>query len=757
MAEKTVPSISSYTAIKKLEEQLTCSICLHLYTNPKTLPCLHSFCQQCLEGLPLDPQGDNYFISCPTCCHHTQLPQLTGAADFPAAFHINNLKEVYNLMTEVSEHKQLTCGNCTATNVTGFCTECAKFLCLKCGDVHHPSVFTALQNVPSHHEVATSPSKLVPKKQEIQCSSHNKPLEIFCGTCEEFICHDCTVRVHRDHDYDLVSDCYPIHCQKLETNLKSIGDKVTAVTDILTALTDRENEIREQRKVVKEEIHVIAEEMIGTLRQSEIQLTRALDTVTGHKLQVLSDQKKLADERLSQLKNCQEFVEQSLKIGSPQEVVKSTKQMMEHMSHVTQQVNIEEFIPKEKANLHFKKTSNIVDTLHHIGDIMFFSPTVLQQCKVRKIDHQHITTATNAVSIPLSIQFCDSGLLTLPLSSLSCSVVPVGKAAIPITATITSTTHPGVYTIHCSPVTRGLHQVNVQVNDVQVDSTSLIIPFNPYLNEITAVCAISDIYKPWGVAVTDDRHIIVSQIDDHCVTVLNTSSLKIRKRFGQKGERSGNMSLHYPRGVAITQDNNILVACNHKIQKISMDGKYITSVGKRGSGPLEFNHPCGITISPITGYIYIVDCANYRIQVLNPDLSFSHTFGTRGSGEGQFNNPEAIAIDRRGLVYVTDYNNHRIQIFTSEGQFLSQFGTKGSGPGQLSRPFGIAIDHNNLMYIVERENNRISVFTTDGQFIRSFGGEDSSVGQFNSPFGITFDRGGYLYVCDFDNNRLVVY
>ena len=63
MAEIVVPSTTS--TLKKLEEQLTCAICLDIYTNPKTFSYLHSFCQQCLEGLPLDPQGDNYFISSP--------------------------------------------------------------------------------------------------------------------------------------------------------------------------------------------------------------------------------------------------------------------------------------------------------------------------------------------------------------------------------------------------------------------------------------------------------------------------------------------------------------------------------------------------------------------------------------------------------------------------------------------------------------------------------------------------------------------
>ena len=144
------------------------------------------------------------------------------------------------------------------------------------------------------------------------------------------------------------------------------------------------------------------------------------------------------------------------------------------------------------------------------------------------------------VSFPLSIQFCDSSLLTVPLSSLSCNVVPVG-IDIPITTTVTTTTHPGVYTIHCSPVTRGHHQVNVRVNDVQVDSTSVVIPFNPYLDNITPVRTIPELYRPWGVAATDDGHIIVSENDGHCVTILDRDGKKM-KSFGQNSIGNKNIN-----------------------------------------------------------------------------------------------------------------------------------------------------------------------------------------------------------------------
>ena len=749
MGEKAVLSMSSSTDLRELKEQLTCAICLDIYTNPKTLPCLHSFCHQCLEDLRPDLQGDNYFISCPTCHHCTQLPLPGGAEDFPAAFHINNLKEVYKLVTKVSGHQQVTCDNCTTTNATGYCKECAKFLCLKCIDVHKK--FTAIVNhkIVSLNDVAASAYQLLPEKEKIKCFIHNKRLKIFCRTCGELICHDCIVRIHKDHNYDLVSDCYHNFCQKLELSLKSVSDKVTSIIDVLTTLIERENEIREQGEVVKEEIHVMVEEMIDVLRQSERQLTREVDTVTCSKLQVLSEQKKSAEKKLSQLKDCQDFVRQSLEIGSSQEVMTSTKQMMDRMSHMTEQVIIEEFSPKEKADFQFKKDSNIVDTLHHIGDIVFFSPTVLQKCKIKKIDRQHITTIKKTASFPLSIQFSDSSLLTVPLSSLSCSVVPVDTTT-PITATVTTTTHPGVYTIHCSPVIRGCHQVNVKVNDVQVGSTSLVIPFNPYLDNITPVRTIPELNGPFGVAVTDDGHIIVSENSSNCVTVLDRDGKKVKSFFED---------ISYPGGVAITPDNFILVADEHKIQKISMNGKCVTSVGKQGNGPLEFDDPCSTTISPITGQIYVADRQNHRIQVLNPDLTFSHTFGTCGSAKGQFYNPVDVAIDRRGFVYVTDCGNHRIQIFTPQGHFLSQFGTKGSGVGQLDYLEGIIIDDNNLIYVTEQgDNHRISIFTIDGQFIRSFGRCGSSdIFGFYDPVRITFDREGYLYVCDGSNNRLVVF
>ena len=41
-------------ALDLLDEQLKCSVCLDQYTNPRTLPCHHSFCLRCLEMIPVE-------------------------------------------------------------------------------------------------------------------------------------------------------------------------------------------------------------------------------------------------------------------------------------------------------------------------------------------------------------------------------------------------------------------------------------------------------------------------------------------------------------------------------------------------------------------------------------------------------------------------------------------------------------------------------------------------------------------------------
>jgi hypothetical protein len=54
-----------------LAELVSCSICLESFKDARALPCLHSYCKKCLEGL-VTPQGK---ITCPHCRKEVDVSQ----------------------------------------------------------------------------------------------------------------------------------------------------------------------------------------------------------------------------------------------------------------------------------------------------------------------------------------------------------------------------------------------------------------------------------------------------------------------------------------------------------------------------------------------------------------------------------------------------------------------------------------------------------------------------------------------------------
>ncbi|MGH0139830.1 UNVERIFIED_CONTAM: hypothetical protein FKN15_009951 [Acipenser sinensis] len=68
----------------KEEEFLKSKICFELYKSPRILPCLHSYCEQCLEKLLDKGKGTIY---CPECRTETRVQgsvSVTGLAEVEA-------------------------------------------------------------------------------------------------------------------------------------------------------------------------------------------------------------------------------------------------------------------------------------------------------------------------------------------------------------------------------------------------------------------------------------------------------------------------------------------------------------------------------------------------------------------------------------------------------------------------------------------------------------------------------------------------
>ena len=103
--------------------------------------------------------------------------------------------------------------------------------------------------------------------------------------------------------------------------------------------------------------------------------------------------------------------------------------------------------------------------------------------------------------------------------------------------------------------------------------------------------------------------------------------------------------------------------------------------------PWYFSEPKDIAVDR-SGNIYIVDSGYFRVQKFTVDGKFITNWGSKGSSDGQFgggnwSGPDGIAVNDKYEVFVGDPYNCRIQKLTKDGKFLLAWGRPGSGPGEF--------------------------------------------------------------------------
>jgi DNA-binding beta-propeller fold protein YncE len=206
-----------------------------------------------------------------------------------------------------------------------------------------------------------------------------------------------------------------------------------------------------------------------------------------------------------------------------------------------------------------------------------------------------------------------------------------------------------------------------------------------------------------------------------------------------------------PNGVAVDHTGNIYVAdaSNHRVQKLTADGKLIAEW--RGPGP-GFYGPRRIAIGPDNS-IYVVDQGRTRVVKFAPNGEMLTVWGSKGSGDGQFDDPASVAVDpTANKVYVADPRNKRIQVFDSEGTFL----TKWIVP-EWGGPYGfedLVIDSKtNRLYASSTNMNSVLMFDLNGNRVGALTPKPPD--QLQGPSGLAVaDR--KLYVANMSGNHVSV-
>ena len=743
-------------ALKKLEDQLTCAVCLDAFKDPKLLQCFHVYCKDCLQRLVVTDRQGQLSLCCPTCRQSTLLPPATSVSDLQPAFHIHHLIEIQDALEKVKEPQKVLCTKCNKNrSATSYCRDCGKYICSLCTTIHDDWDDFAGHEVVALEQLESKVKQLDSlKKVVLYCSLHKgKELELYCETCEELICHNCTVKKHKDHQYDLVDDTFEKHKAEIVASLGPIENQLGITHEALQKIKQRSGDVNEQRVGTKTEIKKVIQQLYEMLEAHKTELMGKVDEYADQKIKNLAAQKDEVETVQTQLASCLSFVRESLRTGSQGEVMKMKKVVMKQIKEMTGNFKPDMLPPCEHANVKFVALPELIQICQKFGDVYQYSSHVYPEICYATGKGLEVAKLGDRATAVLHIVDQKGKAYSTPVLTLTCKLIQESTGE-KIDCTVKKIEASGQYEIGHQATSRGRHQLHIKVEGKHIKGSPFPIIVKLPVNKLgTPVKIISRLKKPWGVAVNQKGKIFVAERHGHCISIFSPTGEKLGS-FGSHGSGPGYFS--EPHGLTLDDDGNILVADanNNRIQKFTSNNKHIVSIRSCTSNHLQFSHPLSVSISPITKKIAISDCYNHRIQIFNPDLTFHSSIGSKGSGNGQFNRPHDTAFDSVGNIYVCDACNHRIQVFNPEGQFLRWFGNRGNGNGELEWPAGISIDSDDTVYVAEDCNHRVSIFTHEGKFLASFGSWGSGPGQFKHPCEIIVDKYGTVYVADSFNDRI---
>jgi DNA-binding beta-propeller fold protein YncE len=154
--------------------------------------------------------------------------------------------------------------------------------------------------------------------------------------------------------------------------------------------------------------------------------------------------------------------------------------------------------------------------------------------------------------------------------------------------------------------------------------------------------------------------------------------------------------------------------------------------------PYEFGRPTDVAWDP-AGDIFIADgYGNSRVVKYDKNGRFVKSVGSKGSEPGQLNLPHTIAADAKGNIYVGDRSNNRIQVFDSDLNLKSVYDNVGApwavcitpGPHQYLYSSNSYPDNNNSQ--LAAVTGEIYKMELDGTILGKFGHAGKKLGEFST-------------------------
>ena len=747
------------TLLNNLHEEVSCSVCMSTFTDPKTLPCLHSFCLHCLKGI-LRTSGRHDVVLCPECRRESRVPGGGNLNELPTNFRINSLLDV--LAIKECNTTGVKCGNCDKRSAHSFyCFQCCAFWCeANCVSLHNGMKANKEHCVLALKDFQDEDFENVLKRPAFCQKEHHEKeeLKFFCKICEVAICNACALTDHEGRTKILLEKAANQRKLKVMSVIESQKQMAQRKRNEITKLEKSCIQIQERAATVKRDAQKFAEKMIGVIEAKKQEIINKAELQAAESMERLVIQKSEIEHQVNMTETVIEQAETLLKRSTSAEMVILDESLSsifpERVDNEREEVNCDD--PDFFRQFIFIENEPLMDKINTegIGSLKtFLSKTSGYQSSAEGkgnseatvgLEAQFVLTTRNAEGEQC---YDERDSVTVEIRNQQghdCSA----KARV-------QDNKDGTYKISYFAKETGKSDVSVKINEQNVPGSPFAVQVKH--REYRAVLSFGQhgsaagmLDYPWGVAVNERNEIAVTDNGNNRIQLFSSDGSYLRS-FGAKGDKQGEFD--FPCGIAFDKKGDIIVAdCdNHRIQCFSEQGEHLNTFCSRGDLDHQLKGPHGLSVDS-NGNFIVADRCNKLIKIFFPNGQFSHKIGIEGSFSFPFH-----CVQHENYLLVSDSNEHCVKVFKRDGNFLYQFGKKGEGDGEFNTPRCLSVNKAEHLMVCDIRNHRVQVFELSGKFITKFGTKGSGIGEFNLPFSTAVLSDGRIVLSDFGNHRIQIF
>ena len=668
--------------LKNLEKQVTCSICLDRYTEPKTISCLHTFCCECLEEHARRNHKQGKF-RCPECQAEIDLPEGNRFDRLPNSFF----------------HKSLL------------------------------GVLAA-----EDYEASLKP-------REPFCLQHKREIaRCFCSSCEACICTICMAEDHRNHEFELLAKAAHKEKTYIMSSVETIKEKENLFRAVIGKFEKTCDDVEIIIGIAKQEVSQAAEHMIAKIRQQEEQLLQSLEVTRRKRLERINSAKQEVESLIKQMNQAAEFAENLVQRSSSTDIMqnkKTLKQKFEELRGVQ--------VPKHHQTTFAKFTAacrvedvklGLIETTEYKADASKSTLDGLDQILQAGVEAE-LTLCPKSAEGKMSSQADLKDhveFLIAPANDVTNVIVSEkkdGNLQLKFTPNV-----PGAYSIevkingdklpNCPFTVRMKERELVVVGELELKlfpGDTLQWLYGISVNKKGEI-AVTDthghclyvfdkdgnclkrkgenpveFHYPGGVSYLNDTEVLIADFGNHRIQQVDIQTGTVVKSFGKCGAGKGEFMKPYD--VCLDDKGRIVVTewGNDRIQVISKDGESILTFGD--SGPEKLHHPTSCL--PCRNVFLVSEKDYHCIKAFDQSGTFLYKFGKRGSQDGHFSFPHGMFVDSSNNLFICDSLNNRVQQFSLDGRFTGKSITK------IPKPIGIATTSDGRILVTSIETKKVYI------------------------------------------------